>query len=207
MCTRRGADAAAGADSDGQRLRSSCAPATGPPLRRCLDALDRQLAVPGGIEMLVVDNGSRDETAELLADWSVHATRERRRVIDEPTPGLSRARNTGVAARATTSCCSSTTMPSRRGWLAAHVAVYERDPAVVAVGGPVMLAWPNGRPAWITPRLAHWWSATRPRRGRDDVPRPAWAVRHEHVGAAEHVSVSRRVSGRRSAVVARPAVG
>ena len=52
------------------------------------------------------------------------------------------------------------TRSRRAGWVAAHIAAYERDPSVVAVGGPVVLAWPNGRPAWAIPRLEHWWSAT-----------------------------------------------
>ncbi len=114
---------------------------------------------PGGIEVVVVDNGSRDGTAGLLATWSA-ADPETRRVVAEPTPGLSLARNTGVAAcRHDVVLFIDDDAVAPHGWVAAHVAAYERDPAVVAVGGPVVLAWPNGRPAWATARLEHWWSA------------------------------------------------
>src|SRR5205823_4031758 len=44
------------------------------------------------------------------------------------------------------------------GWVEAHRAVYD-DAAVLAVGGPVVLAWPAGRPVWVTHQLEHWWSA------------------------------------------------
>ena len=129
------------------------------PLRRCLDALDEQLPVAGGIEIVVVDNGSRDATPQVLAEWSA-TDPERRRMIAEATPGLSQARNTGIAAAHNDVVLFiDDDAIAPRGWVAAHVAVYERDPSVVAVGGPVVLAWPNGRPAWVTPRLEHWWSA------------------------------------------------
>jgi glycosyltransferase involved in cell wall biosynthesis len=140
-------------------------------LRRCLDALDDQLPVDGGIEVVVVDNGSCDETPRLLADWVVAAAAGARRAIREPTPGLSRARNAGVAAAGhDVVLFIDDDAIAPRGWVAAHVAVYERDPAVVAVGGPVVLAWPHGRPAWVTPRLEHWWSAVD--HGDESVPYP-----------------------------------
>ncbi len=129
-------------------------------LRRCLDALDAQLPIAGDIEIVVVDNGSRDATAQLLDEWMAAAPGARR-TVQHPTPGLSRARNAGVAAAhhdVVLFIDDDTIAP--RGWVAAHIAAYERDPSVVAVGGPVVLAWPNGRPAWAIPRLEHWWSAT-----------------------------------------------
>jgi glycosyltransferase involved in cell wall biosynthesis len=128
-------------------------------LRRCLDALAVQLPVAGGIEVVVVDNGSRDRTPALLKEWAAAAP-DARRVVHEPRVGLSRARNTGIAAaRHDVVAFIDDDAIAPRGWVAAHVAAYERDPSPSAVGGPVVLAWPNGRPAWVTPRLEHWWSA------------------------------------------------
>jgi glycosyltransferase involved in cell wall biosynthesis len=128
-------------------------------LRRCLDALDEQLPVTVGIEVVVVDNGSRDATSEVLAQWSAAAPHIRR-VVAEPTPGLSHARNAGIAAaHHDVVLFIDDDAIAPRGWVAAHVAAYQHDPSVVAVGGPVVLAWPNGRPAWATARLEHWWSA------------------------------------------------
>ena len=61
---------------------------------------------------------------------------------------------------ATTSCSSSTTTRSHRG-----VGRRPTSPPTcatrrsTAVGGPVVLGWPDGRPTWAIPRLYHWWSA------------------------------------------------
>ena len=46
-----------------------------------------------------------------------------------------------------------------QGWVAAHLRAYDGTAPVDGVGGPVVLTWPAGRPAWATPRLDHWWSA------------------------------------------------
>lgn len=62
-----------------------------------LDAIAR--AMRPDVELVVVDNGSTDDTAHVLAAW-----KEGRsfpvRVVNEPRPGLSRARNAGLRASA-----------------------------------------------------------------------------------------------------------
>jgi GT2 family glycosyltransferase len=60
------------------------------PLRTCLNALSVQKAPPG--EILVVDNSSKRTAASVCLDFP------RVRYLHEPSPGLSRARNCGVAA-------------------------------------------------------------------------------------------------------------
>lgn len=61
---------------------------------RCLDSLRAQTL--GDIEILCVDNGSSDGSRAVLAE---HAAADGRvRVLDEPTPGVSAARNAGLAA-------------------------------------------------------------------------------------------------------------
>ncbi|MET0145837.1 MAG: glycosyltransferase family A protein [Ilumatobacteraceae bacterium] len=129
-------------------------------LRRCLASLERQLDVDERTDVVVVDNGSADGTAELLQQWSATEP-ARRRVVHEARPGLSMARNVGVAATPSSDVVAflDDDAVAPRGWLAAHLRCYDTDPAVDAVGGPVVLAWPQGRPAWVTPRLEHWWSA------------------------------------------------
>jgi glycosyltransferase involved in cell wall biosynthesis len=62
----------------------------------CLEHLARLQAPPGGWELVLVDNGSRDETGKRITEFArqvdfsvIH--------VHEPRPGLGRARNTGVA--------------------------------------------------------------------------------------------------------------
>lgn len=57
------------------------------PLRRCLDSLAAQTVMP--YEVIVVDNGSRDATAEVARQY------EFVRIIHEPRPGIVHARSAG----------------------------------------------------------------------------------------------------------------
>lgn len=65
-------------------------------LVRCFDALERA-AVPCDCEVVVVDNGSTDRTAEVVAAFQ-GAAGYPVVAVGEAWPGLSRARNRGVAA-------------------------------------------------------------------------------------------------------------
>jgi glycosyltransferase involved in cell wall biosynthesis len=144
-----------------------------PRLGGCLDHLARQIVpVATDVEVVVVDNGSSDGTADVLRAWCARDP-GRRRAVTEPVAGLSRARNRGVAAaRGDVVLFIDDDADAPRGWVAAHLAAYERDPAVVAVGGPVALRWPDGRPPWLGPRLEHWFSALDHGDRAVDFPRP-----------------------------------
>jgi glycosyltransferase involved in cell wall biosynthesis len=67
-------------------------------LRNCL-AYVRQLQSPGDWELIVVDNASSDETPDVLKEFAATAPFPVV-LLQEPNPGLSRARNTGVARAA-----------------------------------------------------------------------------------------------------------
>jgi glycosyltransferase involved in cell wall biosynthesis len=129
-------------------------------LRDCLDHLADQVVPDGSrVEVVVVDNGSTDGTPAVVEAWRA-ADRDLRRTTVEPRAGLSRARNRGVAdARGEVVLFIDDDAVAPRGWVAAHLAAYRRDPSISAVGGPVSLWWPDGRPGWLAPRLEHWFSA------------------------------------------------
>jgi glycosyltransferase involved in cell wall biosynthesis len=129
-------------------------------LGRCLASLGDQVVPAGtGVEVVVVDNGSTDGTAAVAGRWCEDDP-GRRRLVHEPVPGLSRARNRGTAsARGDVVLFIDDDAEAPSGWVAAHLAAYHRDETVVGVGGPVALRWPDGRPGWLAPRLEHWFSA------------------------------------------------
>jgi glycosyltransferase involved in cell wall biosynthesis len=146
-------------------------------LAGCLASLDDQTVPAGAVDVVVVDNGSTDGTAELLARWAEAGTgagHRQRRVVTEPVAGLSRARNAGIAAATgDVVLFLDDDAVAPRGWVEAHLAAHG-DPTVpatattmtpatpapvAAVGGPVVLTWPDGRPSWLAPQLEHWFSA------------------------------------------------
>jgi len=65
-------------------------------LTNCLEAVDR-LNKPAGFELIVVDNGSTDQTARVIHDF---AARFGHQLVyaHEPMPGLALARNAGIKA-------------------------------------------------------------------------------------------------------------
>ena len=93
---------------------------------------------PGGCEVIVVDNGSTDATAEIVREFACSA-RLSVRYVQAPIPGLARARNRGIAASAgdllvfTDDDCY-----PQPDFLRAMVAVYERH-RVGFIGGRVIL--------------------------------------------------------------------
>lgn len=67
-------------------------------LRRALDSVAATARPHGdGIDLLVVDNGSTDDTRATVADWAATAFMPVR-LIDQPRQGLAAARNAGMAA-------------------------------------------------------------------------------------------------------------
>jgi hypothetical protein len=70
---------------------------------------------------------------------------------NESVPGLSGARNTGLAAATQPiTAFLDDDAEARPGWLASLVEPYSR-PAVVATGGRVYPRWPGARPSWLPP--------------------------------------------------------
>jgi len=106
-------------------------------LGRCLQALRAQSYPASRFEIIVVDNGSTDATADIARCFGV-------RIVSEPRKGVARARQTGFEAARSEIIASTdadTTVPAF--WLARIAAHFEADPDLGAVYGPVH--WPDGR--------------------------------------------------------------
>ncbi len=151
-------------DSDARPARLTratiavCTRNRAPLLERCLASLGTQVAEADEIEVLVVDNGSTDDTPDLLRDWKCDG--DHRRAVSDPWVGLAHARNTALESSDREVVIfvddDALTPPV---WARGHLAAYEADARVGAAGGPVGLTWPAGRPGWISDELTQWFSA------------------------------------------------
>lgn len=123
-------------------------------------------------EIVVVDNGSEDGTAELIAEWCRRDPRFR--TVQEPAAGLSRAKNAGVrTARGHVILFTDDDVLVEPSWLESHLSLLSARHELVITGGPILpishdlSAWPP----WLgvasrvdLPRLEHG-TLARPLRG------------------------------------------
>ena len=108
-------------------------------LERCLRALERQRRDVPGLEVVVVDDGSRDEAAVAAA-----AERASARLVRLDRRGPSAARNAGArAARAPFVCFTDDDCEPAPGWVARLVARLQAG--ADAVGGPTVNGDPRSR--------------------------------------------------------------
>lgn len=109
-----------------------------------------RLVIPSGLqwEVLIVDNGSIDATSEVAMSF---CQRLPVRVVSEPVPGLSNARNRGVsAARGAYICWTDDDVEIDANWLSAYVQAFERHPDAAVFGGRVLPRLEgDGAPQWF----------------------------------------------------------
>lgn len=105
-------------------------------------------------ELLVVDNGSTDETPSVVQSF---ADRLPVRYTREEMPGLSNARNHGVAeARGRHLCWTDDDAEVHPDWLAAYAAAFKAHPEAAVFGGRVTPRLDPPTPPWFA-RLAGKW--------------------------------------------------
>lgn len=117
-------------------------------LRETLGTLE-SLIVPPDLawEIVVVNNNCTDETPNVLAEFEARLPL---RVISEPVPGHSRARNAAVReAHGEYIVWTDDDVLLDRGWLAAYHTAFRKYPGAVVFGGPVEPWFPNEPPDWL----------------------------------------------------------
>jgi glycosyltransferase involved in cell wall biosynthesis len=166
-----------------------CAHNEGRFLAGCLRSLAAQDAAD--FEILVVDNASTDETAELARQF---AGREpRARVVREEVLGLSAARNRALAeARGQVVAFIDADAVADPAWLSALGRAFREEPAAAVVGGRVLVRWGSPPPRWWAPALDEVFN-------RFDYPEPRKEMRYPRypygTNLAVHVEIGRRLGG------------
>jgi GT2 family glycosyltransferase len=123
-------------------------------LERCLLALVPAPGTPDDWEIVVVANACSDDTVARVAALAGRFGGALR-TIEEPTPGLSLARNVGAAAAKGKYLVylDDDAVPGI-GWLDAHRKYFLRHPSVLAGGGPIDPDWGSlDRPAYWRPEF------------------------------------------------------
>jgi glycosyltransferase involved in cell wall biosynthesis len=121
-------------------------------LEDALRSVTAQDYPPPEYEIVVVDNGSTDETGEVVR----RAGGERARYVHEPRIGLCIARNTGwQAARGRIVAYFDDDALARPGWLRAIHDTFARDDGSIGVaGGRIDPIWLAPRPPWLPDAIA-----------------------------------------------------
>jgi len=109
-------------------------------------------------ELLIVDNGSTDDTLAVARSLA-QGNPVRVQVVEESRPGISAARNAGVrlARGEIVAFTDDDALPSP-GWLRELVEALGREDAAVA-GGPVVPSFDGELPAWFSDRFLPYLSA------------------------------------------------
>ena len=115
-----------------------------------LESLATQTLAPRDYEVLVVDNGSRDDTRRVVESAGSRGLAPR--YLEEPRGGLSRARNRGWReAKGLRVAYLDDDARAHRTWLERILEAFDgAGPAPTGVGGPVRAVWRGGRPPWVS---------------------------------------------------------
>jgi len=115
-------------------------------LQRLLGTLQRQRLNGATLEVIIINNGSTDDTETVLArDWGLNLVR-----LQEPVAGKSRALNRAlqqIRGRFIVFTDDDITAPVE--WLLSFLHAQQRYPAATAFCGPIIPKFPPGTPTWL----------------------------------------------------------
>jgi GT2 family glycosyltransferase len=140
-------------------------------LRVTLDALTAQEPVSGGVEVLVVSDGSSDGTDAYLREWAAAESWLRPRPLFQANGGPARARNHGVTeARGDVIIFIDDDVEPLPGYLRTHAARHRADDTLVLIG-------PMSRDPHRRPREPVWiaWEHAMLQKQYDSWQRGVWA--------------------------------
>jgi len=103
--------------------------------------------IPVPFEVVIVDNGSIDDTPEVVASY---VDRLPIRCVSQPVPGLSNARNKGLnAARGRFILWTDDDVLLDEDWLASYLEAFREDPDVAIFGGRAVPRYNAPRSEWF----------------------------------------------------------
>lgn len=119
-------------------------------LKDALESLTAQYLPANVFDVIVVDNGSTDETRQIVRQFQEPGKYPEMHYIFEPTAGLSLARNAGAkAAKGEILAFIDDDELVQPTWISEILACYRRHPDASVVGGRIKIRWPDVRPAWL----------------------------------------------------------
>src|SRR5512134_723869 len=135
-------------------------------LRQALDSLAGQTLDRARYEVIVVNNGSTDETPSVVRAFQVTEHACSLRLVDEPALGLGYARNTGwKTAKGEYVAFMDDDAKADPSWLERALQLFENSRASpVAVGGQIRPWYVSPKPAWFKDEyeVRSWGSQARP---------------------------------------------
>ncbi len=116
-------------------------------LAACLESLTTQTLAAERFEVIVVDNGSSDDTTAVAQGYS---SRLPLVLLHEPNPGLHVGRHAGWrAARSEVLVFADDDIVATTGWLSAVASQFGSDPALAMLGGNNFPAFEHEPPPWL----------------------------------------------------------
>jgi L-malate glycosyltransferase len=116
-------------------------------LPRVLDAYTQVLPPPGGWKLVVIDNASDDDTAQVLASY---VDRLPLQPVSEPRRGKNRALNRGLRElEGDLAVFSDDDALPERDWLVQLCAAADQHPECGAFGGHILPAWDVPPDEWV----------------------------------------------------------